>query len=199
MPAPPKLGRMRTKALLRAAMRPSHPIPVHGCRELTEFGRSLELPAWHGTERRHAFVWYNCVQRLRLHEVEEGHDIVAEGAAGDACYWLLTGGAEASWSAAGPRTAGGGGGAGAAAADGPVNAFQRFGQEALVGEPYTTTVKVHGRVAVGEGAGGIMYRARQRALRREGWGEGQAACVARRQGRAAVTGVGAGKQSGPTA
>lgn len=60
-------------------------------RDLTEYGRSLELPAWHGTERRHACVWYSCLQHLRLVEVEAGQALAVEGQRGDCCYWLLAG------------------------------------------------------------------------------------------------------------
>lgn len=60
-------------------------------RDLCELGRRLSLPAWHGTSRRHVFVWYHCLQRLRLVEVEAGSVLTRRGEVGDTAYWLLTG------------------------------------------------------------------------------------------------------------
>ncbi|GLC40200.1 hypothetical protein PLESTB_001149200 [Pleodorina starrii] len=60
-------------------------------RDLCELGRHLHLPSWHGSERRHMYVWYHCLARLRLTEVEAGAQLMGQGEQGENCYWLLTG------------------------------------------------------------------------------------------------------------
>ncbi|GIL49659.1 hypothetical protein Vafri_5969, partial [Volvox africanus] len=60
-------------------------------RDLCELGRNLHLPSWHGSERRHLYVWYHCLQRMRLMEVEAGHVLMKQGEVGDTAYWLLHG------------------------------------------------------------------------------------------------------------
>ncbi|KXZ53425.1 hypothetical protein GPECTOR_7g1323 [Gonium pectorale] len=59
-------------------------------RDLTELGRNLELPPWHGSDRRQLYVWYHCCHRLRLVELEAGQSLTKEGELGDSAYWLLS-------------------------------------------------------------------------------------------------------------
>ncbi|GFR49561.1 hypothetical protein Agub_g11607, partial [Astrephomene gubernaculifera] len=84
-------SRQASRELVKLLSLPASQRRATTYRDLCETGRNVELPHWHGTDRRQLYVWYHCCQRLRLAEVEEGQAVCRAGEVGDCAYWLLTG------------------------------------------------------------------------------------------------------------